>query len=283
MIAGREGPTVQMGAALGQWISDLRRGRSPIDAHVLIAAGAGAGLTAAFNVPFAGILFVVEEMRPQFRYGVVSMQALIGACVVSDIVVRALLGTTPEIYMNVHPAPPLAALWLFVLLGAVFGVLGPLFNTGVGRLLDALARVPSPYAAAAVVGGLVGWLAWSEPLIVGEGYHVIGRALRGEVAVGALLLLFGVRYVGTILCFCAGSPGGVFAPLLALGTLLGTWFGEHAAEWLPALVPHPDVFAVAGMAALFAAVVRAPLTGIVLAVGLTSNYGLILPVIATCG
>jgi CIC family chloride channel protein len=111
---------------------------------------------------------------------------------------------------------------------------------------------------------------------------VIGQALRGELAIGMLLLVFAARTGGTALCYGAGAPGGIFAPMLALGTLLGLWFGDLAADRLPALVPQPDVFTVAGMGALFAAVVRAPLTGIALALGLTGDYQLLLPVLTTC-
>ena len=281
MIAGREGPTVHMGGALGRMLGELWR-RSPLETHALVAAGAGAGLTAAFNAPLAGILFVIEEMRPHFRYGARSTQALITACVVADVVIRALLGTRPEIEISQAPEPGLASLWLFVLLGALFGLLGPLFNALVLRTLDLLARAPHPLLPALAIGGLVGALEWLAPVFVGGGYEVIGQALRGELAVGMLLLVFAARTAGTALCYGAGAPGGIFAPMLALGTLLGLWFGDLAASWQPGLVPHPDVFTVAGMGALFAAVVRAPLTGIALALGLTADYQLLLPVLATC-
>jgi len=281
MIAGREGPTVHMGAALGQWLSDLMR-RSAIDRHVLVAAGAAAGLTAAFNAPFAGILFVVEEMRSHFRYGVISMPALMVACVASDVVVRAMLGSAPTIMMTTEPAPPLASLWLFVLLGVAFGLLGPLFNFFVARALDGVGRLSSPYLPALVVGGAIGWLAWVDPVFIGGGYRLIADALAGKIAVGLLLIIFIARYAGTVLCYAAGAPGGIFAPMLALGTVLGLWFGDVAGSLLPGLVPHPEVFTVAGMGGLFAAVVRAPLTGVALALGLTANHELLLAVLTTC-
>lgn len=281
MIGGREGPTVHMGAALGQWLADGMR-RSALDRHVLVAAGAGAGLTAAFNAPFAGILFVIEEMRPHFRYGPISLPALIVACVASDVVVRGVLGGSPEIVMRTEPSVPLAALWLFLLLGVVFGLVGPLFNLLVGRALDATDRLPSPYLPALFIGGAIGWLAWVDPAFVGGGYRLIAEALAGKIAIGALLLLFVARYAGTVLCYAVGAPGGIFAPMLALGTVLGLWFGEVAATLLPGIVSHPDAFTVAGMGALFAAVVRAPLTGVALALSLTANPGLILAVLTSC-
>ncbi len=281
MIAGREGPTVHIGAALGHWLSDVMR-RAAIDRHVLVTAGAAAGLTAAFNTPFAGILFVVEEMRPHFRYGVVSMPALIVACVVSDVVVRGMLGTAPTIPMSVEPSAPLASLWLFLLLGGAFGLLGPLFNRLIDRSLDRVGQLPSPYLPAIVVGGAVGALAWIDPNFVGGGYRLISEALAGNIALAGLLVLFVARYLGTVLCYATGAPGGIFAPMLALGTALGLWYGNVAALLLPELVPHPQAFTVAGMGALFAAVVRAPLTGVALALGLTANHELLLAVLTTC-
>lgn len=280
MIAGREGPTVQMGGALGRMLSDFLR-LSPAQAHTLLAAGAGAGLTAAFNTPFAGILFVLEEMRPNFRNRVISLQALAIACVSSDLVIRWMLGGAPDITLEHFDAPHISSVWLFVLLGCLFGVLGPVFNSGVEKLLDGMARVKSPLVPAALIGAAIGVLEWVDPVLTGSGDRVIAATLSHDIVANVLLPVFLLRFVVTIVCFAAGSPGGIFAPMLALGTLLGVWFGTVSTELLPFSIPDPDVFAVVGMGALFAAVVRAPLTGIALAAGLTANYQLLWPLLAT--
>ena len=108
----------------------------------------------------------------------------------------------------------------------VFGLLGPLFNFFVARALDGVERLRSPYLPALVVGGAIGWLAWVDPVFIGGGYRLIADALAGKIAVGLLLIVFVARYAGTVLCYAAGAPGGIFAPMLALGTVLGLWFGD---------------------------------------------------------
>jgi CIC family chloride channel protein len=282
-VLGREGPTVHMGGAMGALIGD-RIGLGDDGRHVLVAAGATAGLAAAFNAPLAGILFVIEEMRPHFRYRFASVEAVLVAAAVSVAVVRLATSQVPVIDMPVFPPPPLAALWLFPFFGALFGVFGVAFNRLLLGTLNGIDRLPARAHRLApfVIGAGLGALAFLLPDAVGGGYDAIGDALVGRVAGGLLLALFAIRFAATLLSYGSGAPGGIFAPMLALGTLVGMWFGSSAHNLLPAMLPHPGVFAVAGMAAFFAATVRAPLTGIALAVEMTGDFGQILPLILTC-
>ena len=132
------------------------------------------------------------------------------------------------------------------------------------------------------MGAFIGLLAWLYPDTIGGGYTVIPRALSGTIPVMILLALFAARFGTTMVSYGSGAPGGIFAPMLALGTLFGMWFGHYTHFWLPDTVSRPEVFAIAGMAALFCATVRAPLTGITLTIEMTGNYNLILPLILTC-
>jgi CIC family chloride channel protein len=282
-VLGREGPTVHMGGALGAMLSDRFR-LTTRNRHILIAAGAAAGLSAAFNAPLAGVFFVFEEMRRRFRFHFTSIEAVLVAAAVADLVVRLVTGQGPVIQMLVYPESPLGALWLFPLFGALFGGFGVAFN---GLLLGTLNRIDllpgvahrlAPFAIGAGLGALGYWL----PDAVGGGYGAIGDALTGRIAGGFLLLLFTIRFVATLFSYGSGAPGGIFAPMLALGTLFGMWFGTSIHELAPHMVPHAGVFAVAGMAAFFAATVRAPLTGIALAVEMTGNFDQVLPLILTC-
>jgi len=282
-VLGREGPTVHMGGAMGALVGD-RMGLGDDGRHILVAAGATAGLAAAFNAPLAGILLVIEEMRPQFRYRFASVEALLVAAAVSVTVVRLATSQAPVIDMPVFPPPPLAALWLFPFFGALLGVFGVAFNRLLLGTLNGIERLPararrlSPF----VIGAGLGALGFLLPDAVGGGYDAIGDALNGHIAGGFLLALFAIRFAATLLSYGSGAPGGIFAPMLALGTLVGLWFGASAHDLLPVMLPHPGVFAVAGMAAFFAATVRAPLTGIALAVEMTGDFGQILPLILTC-
>lgn len=132
-----------------------------------------------------------------------------------------------------------------------------------------------------LIGGLCGLLGLMQPTAVGGGFNLIPIAAAGNFSVGLLLFIFIARVITTLLCFSSGAPGD-FAPMLALGTLLGTAFGMAAIPLFPSYHLDAGTFAIAGMGALLAASVRAPLTGIVLVLEMTDNYQLILPMIITC-
>lgn len=283
MVMGREGPTIQIGGNIGKMISDIFK-VSKIDAHALVAAGAGGGLSAAFNAPLAGILFVIEEMRPEFKYNFLTVQAVIIASATADIVLRLMVGQQLAIPMNMLSAPPLPSLLIFLVFGCIFGAFGFVFNHLLVRTLNFFSNLTGwPFTLTGlIVGGIIGALVWYFPDAVGGGYVVIPKALSGSIPVMMLLLLFFVRFGTTMISYGSGSIGGIFAPMLALGTLFGMWFGHFMHFLLPELVVQPEVFAVAGMAALFCATVRAPLTGIALTIEMTGNYLMILPLILTC-
>lgn len=283
MVLGREGPTIQMGGNIGKMIADLFN-VSKDDLHTLVAAGAGAGLAAAFNAPLAGILFVIEEMRPQFKFTFLSFQSVLIACAVSDIVLRSLMGQGPDIVMSQFPSPQLSYLWVFLVFGSIFGIFGYLFNHLLIVSLNFFAGLRGwlYIFTGLIVGGIIGILVWLFPDTVGGGYDVIPKAFHNTFVPMTLLILFVARFGTTAFSYGSGAPGGIFAPMLALGTLFGLWFGHFTHELFPAHILHPGIFAVAGMAALFSATVRAPLTGIVLTVEMTLNYSQILPLILTC-
>lgn len=287
MVLGREGPTVQLGGNVGRMVVDIFRLRDVESRHTLLATGAAAGLSAAFNAPLAGILFIIEEMRPQFRYNLVSIKAVFTGVIMSSIVFRLANGEGAVIDVGKLSNAPVNTLWLYLVLGMVFGAVGPYFNTLVLRTQDMFQRLHRGNTTkwvliGGVIGGGCGVLGLIIPEIAGGGFTLIPLAVGGHYAIGMLVLLFLARVIMTLLCFCSGAPGGIFAPMLALGTLLGTAFGEASAALFP--LYHLDVgtFAVAGMGALLAASVRAPLTGIVLVLEMTDNYQLILPMIITC-
>ena len=281
LVLGREGPTIQMGGSSGRMVADLRR-MDPEATHVLVAAGASAGLAAAFNAPFAGVLFVVEEMRPHFRYSMFSLQAVVVACAISDIVVRLVVGTALDVPLNPVATPPLGSLWLFALLGLLFGFLGVAFNTLLIQTLELFGRLRGRWFSTQGlwVGAAIGLLGWWSPNLTGDGERVIEQALAGALSLGTLAWLLVARFGTSVFSYGAGTPGGIFAPMLALGTLLGTAFGVVVDRVGAGL--DPVAFAVAGMGALFAATVRAPLTGIALTMELTGAFNQVLPLMLTC-
>lgn len=281
LVLGREGPTVQMGGAVGDAIS--RRLRSATQERLtLIAAGAGAGLAAAFNAPLSGVIFVLEEVQRDFR-PIVFGAAFIAAAV-ADIVARLAAGQAPVFVVPNYPVPPLAALPAFAVLGLAAGALGVGFNRTLLAMLNLFARFQNRTALglAAVIGALVGLVGWFAPPAIGGGHTLTEEALAGQVALAAIPVWFVVRFGLTMLSYGTGAPGGIFAPLLVLGALVGLGVGDLAHAIAPAAVPQPAVFAVVGMAAYFTAIVRAPLTGIVLIIEMTGSYGQMLPLLVSC-
>ncbi|MBV7316359.1 H(+)/Cl(-) exchange transporter ClcA [Shewanella sp. NIFS-20-20] len=287
LVLGREGPSVQMGGAVGRMLYDIFRLKDDEGRHTLVASGAAGGLAAAFNAPLAGIMFVIEEMRPQFRYNLVSVKAVMISAVMATIVYRSLQGQEAMITLPTYDAPPLLSLALFLLLGLIFGAFGVLFNRLVVGMMDGFERWHRHQQhrfllLGAGLGGFFGLMLLWLPDITGEGVELIPAAAHGNYALGALAGLFAIRLITTLACFSSGAPGGVFAPMLALGTLFGTLFGLVCQQLFPSLALDAGMFAIAGMGALFAATVRAPITGILLVIELTENYDLILPLIITC-
>ena len=287
MVLGREGPTVQLGGNIGRMVLDIFRMKSAEARHSLLATGAAAGLSAAFNAPLAGILFIIEEMRLQFRYSVISIKAVFIGVIMSSVVFRIFNGEHAVIAVGKLANSPVNTLWLYLVLGMIFGVVGVAFNTLIFKTQDMFQRLhggnlKKVLIIGAVLGGICGVLGVIQPEAAGGGFNLIPVAAAGSYSVGMLLFIFIARMATTLLCFGSGAPGGIFAPMLALGTLLGTAFGMAGVALFPAYHLEPGTFAIAGMGALFAASVRAPLTGIVLVLEMTDNYQLILPMIITC-
>jgi len=280
LALGREGPTVQMGGAVGQMCSRWL-GVNPRERHVLIAAGAGAGLAAAFNAPLAGVLFVLEELQGDFSPGVLTASFM--ASITADLVTRFALGQASIFHVTDAAAPDLGSLPLFLVLGVFCGLLGVAFNRALLGSLNLFARTSRWPAGtpAMMVGATIGLIGWFLPEALGGGARLVEHSLAGDLGVAALAGLLALRFVMTMASYGCGTAGGIFAPLLVIGAqagLLTALLGRGA------LAPggQIDAFAVVGMAAMFTAVVRAPLTGIVLLLEMTANYAFMLPLLAAC-
>jgi CIC family chloride channel protein len=281
LAMGREGPTVQMGGSVGDAVSRWLK-VPPRERRTLIAAGAGAGLAAAFNAPLAGVIFVLEEVQRDFHPFVFGAAFL--AAAIADIVARLLSGAFPVFSIPDYSTPPTASLPIFAVLGILAGLLGVAFNRGLVATMNLFARVQGRWNLVIVagVGAIVGIVGWFSPMAIGCGHSLAETALAGNLVLAAIPILFVIRFIMTISSYASGAAGGIFAPLLALGALLGLALGQIAHNFAPTVVPVPAVFAVVGMAAYFTAIVRAPLTGIVLIVEMTGNYQQMLPLLVAC-
>ena len=238
LALGREGPTIQMGAAVGQMVSGWFS-CTPRERRTLIAAGAGAGLAAAFNAPLAGLVFVLEEVQRDFSPGVFT--ATLIASVVADITTRLLLGQLPVFFVQTPSIPPLSLLPFALLLGVIAALLGVAFNRGLLAslgLFERLARWPA-WTGGALVGLGVGAVAMFAPLAVGGGHHLVERMLTGELPLAALAGFFVLRFLLTMLSYGCGAPGGIFAPLLVLGAEIGLGVGGVAERFVPEVATVP--------------------------------------------
>ena len=283
LALGREGPTVQMGSGVGAMVSELLRVKAGEgERRALISAGAGAGLAAAFNAPLSGLVFVLEELHGNFTP--VLFVAAFLASVSGDVVARLLLNEMPVFHVGGVLAPGVASLPWAALLGVVMGGFGVLFNRCLLASLDLRDRFTrwSPLLIGGAIGGLVGLVGWAVPGLAGSGGGLVQLALSGALAFSVLPLFIVARFSLTMLSYGSGAAGGIFAPLLVLGALGGLCFGVgvHTVASAPSLTPA--VFCVLGMGAMFTAVVRAPLTGIVLMIELTGVYGFMLPLLVSC-
>jgi CIC family chloride channel protein len=281
LALGREGPSVQMGASTAHLVGKLFR-RSDGDCKTLLAAGAGAGLATAFNAPIAGAAFVLEELVRRFdtRITIVTLGASAGAIAVA----RVLLGDAPDFHVEQLPYPGFGTLPVHLALGVVAGFLGIAYNRALLATLaamDHVGRLPVEVRAA-LAGAAVGTTAWVAPSWVGGGDTITQRTLAGAETLTILPIIFLFRFGLGALSYAARTPGGLFAPMLVLGAQSGLLFGIFCNQWFPVAASNPTVLAVVGMAAFFTAVVRAPLTGIVLVIEMTASFTLLLPMLAAC-
>jgi CIC family chloride channel protein len=281
LALGREGPTVQMGASVSHLVGRIFR-RNDADARILLAAGAGAGLATAFNAPIAGSVFVLEELMRRFDTRITI--ATLGTSSAAIGVARIFLGSEPDFAVEPLPYPTLGSVGLYIALGALLGVLGIAYNRAILASLatsNRMNRIPVELRAA-IVGAAVGLLAWYAPELVGGGDNITARALTGTAAIALLPAVFVLRFALGAVSYAAGTPGGLFAPMLVLGAQAGLFFGTFACQWFPTVATSPTAFAVTGMAAFFTASVRAPVTGIILVIELTSSDSQLLAMIAAC-
>ena len=281
LALGREGPSVQMGANLGNLVGKAFRRNWP-DRRVLLAAGAGAGLATAFNAPIAGAVFVLEELVQRFEPRIAI--AALGASATAIAIARLFLHETPDFHVGVLPYADFVTRWLYFVLGAIAGLVAILYNRTLLATIaaaDRLDRWP-PELRAAVVGAAVGILGWFAPQLIGGGDSITQRTLTGSYALSVVPLIFLIRFGLGAVSYAARTPGGLFAPLLVLGAQLGLLFGALCRVAFPSLDIHPEGFAIVGMAALLTGVVRAPLTGIVLVVEMTASVEMLLPMLGAC-
>ncbi len=281
LVLGREGPTVHMGAAIGA--EAARRARLPdSEVRMMQTALGGAGLAVAFNAPIGGTLFTLEEVTRCFRVKTVLATLFAAAAAVGCS--RLVLGNHPDFQVERIGAPHLAWLPLFVVFGLLTGCVGAAYNRLVLWFLDhvaALRRIPT-VVKATVIGAIIGLAMFVYPLAVGGGDPLTQLIVGGHhIVLSVVVGYLAVRFIAGPLSYSAAVPGGLFAPLLAVGALWGLLFvGGFNIVWPGNATSLAVPMALVGMAAFFGATIRAPVTGMVIVVEMTATTSVIVPMLA---
>jgi CIC family chloride channel protein len=280
LALGREGPTVQIGAVIGHLFGAAFR-RNANDCRVLLAAGAGAGLATAFNAPIAGAVFVLEELVGAFDVPI--SIATLGTSAGAIAIARLLLGQAPDFSVPMLEHLDVGRLGTHLALGIVLGLLGVAYSRAILAAIalhTRLNKIAVEWRAGAI-GALVGLLGWFSPNLIGGGDDLTQKVLSGSAVFGAIGVIFLIRFVLGPLSYSAQTPGGLFAPMLTIGSQGGLLFGWLWIRLFGSSTFLPQEFAVVGMAAFFTSVVRAPVTGIILVIELTGSSSLLLPMLAS--
>ena len=275
---GREGPSVQLGGVAGKAVAKgfkCERG----DERLLVTCGAAAGMSAAFHAPLSGVLFAIEEIHKEFSTALI-VSVMASSCA-ADFLVSQILGVDPVLRLYFFTDLPHIDYGLAAVLGVCCAFAGVLHNAGMFKCQELYDRITKhlPHARLAIPFALAGVMAFTFPQLMCGGDALIEYLGEPQHVAGALVaaLLLG-KYLYTTICFGSGAPGGTLFPLVIMGALLGSAFGQAAHVALGTPLSYVPNFVSLGVAGLFASVVRAPVTGVVLVFELTGSLDALLSV-----
>jgi CIC family chloride channel protein len=274
---GPEDPSLQMGAGVASTLGRLfQLERSTM--RLIAPVGAAAGIAAAFNTPITGVLFVMEEVLAD--WSATTVGSIVLAAVSAVVTMRAFLGNEPLFRIPTFEVNHASEFLIYAAIGLVGGVLSALFIASISRAKQRLEELPhhNPLLLPAIGGFLTGVVGLWFPEVMGAGYDAINSALHGQFSWDVLLYLGLLKMLVTLFCFSAGTPGGMFAPSLFIGTMIGASCGEMAHRWWPFPAAAPEAYMLVGMGTFFAGVFRSPISSIFLVFEASASYVIILPV-----
>lgn len=270
MALGREGPSIQLGAMAGKGVSKgLERGKT--EEKFLLTCGASAGLAAAFHAPLAGVMFSLEEVHKNFSVSV--LLSVMASSLTADFLATTVFGMTPVFNFEIVKTLPLQYYGMILLLGAILGVLGAFYNWFTLKVqslynragfLNTTKKLMIPFICAGLLGV-------TEPELLGSGHALIQYLTNVDVLLGTVIFILISRFIFSAVCFGSGAPGGIFFPLLVLGGFIGGVFATVGAQYFGMDVVYINNFVLLSMAGYFSAIVRAPLTGIILIFEMTGS------------
>jgi CIC family chloride channel protein len=278
---GREGPIVQIGAAIASKIGQLL-GANTRQLRTLAGCGASAGIAAIFNAPIAGAIFSLEVILGDF--GLATFAPIVLASVMGTVVAQSRLGNYPSFEAPAfHVQAPLAEIPVYLLLGVLAGLVSTFFIRALTFSEDRFKQLAIWQPLKPALGGLlVGALGVFAPYVLGGGYEVMTDALFGRLPWTLLAGLVALKLVATCTSVGSGGSGGTFAPALFIGAALGGAVGHAVQAVVPAYPEAAGLYALVGMGAVLAGAAQAPLTALLMAFEITNNYQVILPVMLAC-
>lgn len=277
---GREGPIVQIGSAIGSTLGQALK-VSPNRMRVLVGCGAAAGIAATFNAPVAGMIFALEVILGEFA--ITTFSPIVLSAVIATAISRFHLGDTPAFFVPDYHIVSYSELGLYAGLGVLAGIVAVLFTTTLYKFEDLFDAWPIPEWSKPAVAGLgLGALGLLFPYIMGVGYEGMDLALSESLSWWMMLTLVGIKILATSWTIGGGMSGGVFAPSLFIGCMLGGAFGHMIHGLLPGFTASPGAYAIVGMAALVAGTTHAPFASFLILFEMTGGYKIILPLMIAC-
>ena len=267
---GREGPSIQIGAMVGKGAARLTN-RLATEEKLMITCGAGAGLAGAFSAPLAGVVFTLEELHKNFSTDI--LLATMASCISADFVAYYIFGLSPVFNLRIVHVLPLRYYWMLVLFGVMMGVFGLFYNRFTEFLQNLFGRIPHKSIRTLIPFLLVIPLAVLQPEALGSGHALVHRTADGEFLVRALIILLIVKFLFSIISFASGAPGGIFLPLLVIGGVSGGLFMETIGLKGGLSEAYLVNFVTYGMVGYFAAIVRSPVTGVILITEMAGDFG----------
>lgn len=273
---GREGPSVQIGASVGQGFSRVFK-RVKIEEKYLVTSGASAGLAAAFNAPLAGVIFALEEVHKNF-YPLVLLSAM-SASLTADFVSKHFFGLKPVFDFNRLYVLPLNQYIYLIILGVILGIFGMFFNKTLIKTQDFyISKKWLPVEFRPMIPFLMaGILGLFSPQVLGGGHELIGSLVEGKYTKNMVCIILIVKFMFTMLSYGSGAPGGIFLPLLVIGALTGDLYGSVIVKYFHMDSQYISNFIILAMAGYFTAIVKAPITGSILITEMTGSFSHLLP------
>ncbi|UCD58193.1 MAG: chloride channel protein [Candidatus Hydrogenedentota bacterium] len=277
---GREGPIVQIGSALGSTVGQMLK-VSRDRMRTLVGCGAAAGIAATFNAPIAGVIFSLEILLGEF--GVTTFSPLVLSSVTATVISRRYFGNVPTFILPRYEMISVWEFFLYAIMGVMVGLVALAFVSTLYKTEDFFNAIPLPDYLKPILGGLVmGGMIIYLPQTFGVGYGTIDLSLTGMITGWMLLLLIFAKIFATSVTIGGGMSGGIFAPSLFIGAMVGGFFGTVVHSLLPGSTASSGAYALVGMGGMVAAATHAPITAILIIFELTSEYTIILPLMITC-